>query len=71
MLLKNLNTSRGLVNGARGVVRTFERSQGRSLLYSMLPVVDFAVTLGDKVVTESLTLVEDSWDIRSGEKYHA
>ena len=65
MLLKNLDTARGLVNGSRGVVIGFEKSQKRSNIYSLLPVVKFNVSVGDRRGVEVRTLVEERWDIGS------
>ena len=63
MLLKNLDTSHGLVNGARGVVIGFEKSEKRSNLYSYLPLVRFEVKIADRVDIISQTLTEEKWEI--------
>ena len=68
MLLKNQSVARGLVNGARGVVVGFERSEGRSDIFSDVPVVEFSVRLGDVCSTETISVVEEVSDIRVGER---
>ena len=68
MLLKNVSTSRGLVNGARGVVVGFEESARRSEHYAMLPIVKFECVLGSQKVVEEICVVEDTWEINSGNR---
>ena len=68
MLLKNLSTSRGLVNGARGTIIGFEKSNGRSEYYPFLPVVKFRVVVGNQQADEVVVLPHDTWDIKQGEK---
>ena len=36
----------------------------------MVPVVQFSVALGDKRVGIEMSLKEEVWDIRLGERYH-
>ena len=71
MLLKNLDTSRGLVNGARGVVVGFEASSHRSKYYNMLPIVKFECTVGSNKSVEEIVLIEESWEVKSGERFPA
>jgi hypothetical protein len=75
MLLKNLNTSRGLVNGARGVVVAFEPPEKHmDSMFDLLPVVEFLVK-GSAVsgneegggMKERLVLQEESWDMKNGD----
>lgn len=68
MLLKNLSTSRGLVNGARGTVIGFEPSNGRSEYYPFLPRVKFCVVLGQEKLEEVVTLPHEAWEIKQGDK---
>jgi ATP-dependent DNA helicase PIF1 len=65
MLLKNLDVSSGLVNGTRGEVVHFERSEKRSNLYAEVPVVRFEVSVGDQRSYETRTIIEESWEIGS------
>lgn len=67
MLLKNLDTERGLVNGARGTVVDFERSNGRTSFSSVLPVVNFAVVIGSERSEERVTLIPDTWEVKLGD----
>lgn len=67
MLLKNLNTAEGLVNGARGTVIGFERSNGRSAHYPMLPIVKFDVIVGSERHEVTEVLPHDTWDVKNGD----
>ncbi len=70
MLLKNISTQQGLVNGARGTVVGFEESRGRSKLFEMLPVVKFDVVVGSAPVQEvTVGIVEDTWDTKVGDRW--
>ena len=68
MLLKNLNTESGLVNGARGTVIGFEKSNGRTPYYPMIPVVKFKTLVGGIENEETITIIHDTWEVKSGDK---
>ena len=70
MLLKNLDTTHGLVNGARGVVKDFIvcRDAGKVSRHARLPVVEFIVILGGVKTVETRIIDDDTWDIRQGER---
>ena len=61
MLLKNLSTESGLVNGSRGTVIDFERSDGRSTHYPWLPIVKFQVLIGTDRSEHIVTLKDYSY----------
>jgi ATP-dependent DNA helicase PIF1 len=68
MLLKNLNTDGGLVNGARGVVRGFAASKQTSIGAIRTPVVDFRVKVGAREhMIESYHLEPDMWELKQGD----
>eukprot|EP01033_Poteriospumella_lacustris_P004299 gene4299-3069_t len=67
MLLKNLDTERGLVNGARGTVVDFERSNGRTSFHSLLPVVNFTIIMGSTRSEERVVLTPETWEVKLGE----
>jgi hypothetical protein len=67
MLLKNLDTAKGLVNGARGVVVEFRKpAQGVKSIFPKLPVVRFEVVMGDTKSEEVRLMTEEMFDIGSG-----
>ena len=69
MLLKNLSTARGLVNGARGTVVGFEKSANRTANTAFIPVVRFQVYLGSTASEETISVDQESWDIKQGERW--
>lgn len=68
MLLKNLDSESGLVNGTRGTVIGFERNPDRASNYRTLPVVKFQMILGGVKSECTQTIKEESWDIKQGDK---
>ena len=46
-----------------------EKSEGRSDLYPMVPIVQFSIAIGDKRQALEMSLKEEVWDIRLGERY--
>ncbi len=68
MLLKNLETEAGLVNGTRGTVIGFEKSNGKSNYFPMLPVVKFQIIIAGERTEETVTLNEHTWDVKLGDK---
>lgn len=45
-----------------------EKSEGRSDLYPMVPIVQFSIAIGDKRQALEMSLKEEVWDIRLGER---
>jgi hypothetical protein len=70
MLLKNISTARGLVNGARGTVVGFEKTKNRTSNNAMLPLVKFVLFPGAGSQTEETIIVDqETWDIKQGDRY--
>ncbi len=68
MLLKNISTARGLVNGARGTVVSFEERRDVSAYFPHLPVVRFETAVGGSGrAEETLLISHETWDITQGE----
>ena len=64
MLLKNIETAKGLVNGARGVVTEFRKpSLANKSVFRKIPVVCFEVPNGE---TETRALIEERFSIGAG-----
>ena len=78
LLLKNLDTSRGLVNGAKGVVIGFEMQfvaapssimnafqNGKAVsIDPCLPIVQFEISRGNGIkTTEIMTLKREKWEL--------
>ena len=67
MLLKNLDTAKGLVNGARGVVTEFcKPPYGTKSIFPKLPKVRFEAMVGDVKTFETRLLNEEVFDVGSG-----
>lgn len=61
MLLRNLDTTNGLVNGTRGTVVGFESNSASR--YEKVPLVEFYCTIGDKTVLQKVLAIESEWTI--------
>lgn len=59
MLLRNLDTAVGLVNGARGIVLEFVKGDGISTAFKRLPVVRFLTVVGDKKTAVDIIVKEE------------
>ncbi|KAJ1443035.1 hypothetical protein B484DRAFT_389643 [Ochromonadaceae sp. CCMP2298] len=68
MLLKNMSTQRGLVNGARGTVVSFEQSINRASNYPYVPLVRFRTFKDGNTIEEEVPLEQDTWDIKQGDR---
>lgn len=68
MLLKNISTARGLVNGARGTVVGFEKSNNRTANVPYIPLVKFQLYVGAHMTEETISLDQETWDIKQGER---
>lgn len=68
MLLKNISTARGLVNGARGTVVGFEKSMNRTGNAPRIPIVRFQIFLGARMTEETVSLDQETWDIKQGDR---
>jgi hypothetical protein len=58
MLLKNISTESGLVNGARGIVSRFVQKEGKSF-----PVVVFEIHMGEDTFTEKSVIEESCFEV--------
>ena len=66
MLLKNLDTASGLVNGTRGRIIGFVEHENS--MYPVVPEVEFYCTVGDVRSVQTVKVKEETWDIRLGER---
>ncbi len=70
MLLKNISTARGLVNGARGIVVALEERRDVSAYYPRLPLVRFETLVGGdsgEHHSETLLISHESWETTQGD----
>lgn len=71
MLLKNIATSAGLVNGARGHVVGFEENKNGTRAsirnFTRYPIVKFSVNIGGVWSQSEVLVKEEEWDLQSGE----
>jgi hypothetical protein len=61
MLLKNLSTATGLVNGARGVVVAFETCDDPH--FSRVPVVKFRTIVDGKDGEQTIRIGHAKWEV--------
>jgi hypothetical protein len=70
MLLKNVDTAKGLVNGATGEVIGFEPNRGSSFKHRFPkhPIVKFSVVVGGINSVFNASIEPAEWDITVGDR---
>jgi ATP-dependent DNA helicase PIF1 len=68
MLLKNISTAKGLVNGACGTVVAIDERRDVSSYFPHLPTVRFITQVGSERMEETILISHETWDIQQGDE---